>query len=35
MVGEKPGMIYVRNEYGDAREEKTRFRGDRKQVGKK
>jgi hypothetical protein len=26
MVGERPGMIYARNEYGHARGEKTRFR---------
>jgi len=35
MVGEKPRMIYARNEYGHARDEKTRFRIGRKQDRKK
>jgi hypothetical protein len=35
MVGRKPGMIYARNEYGHARDEKIHFRGGRKHVREK
>jgi hypothetical protein len=35
MVSGKPGMIHARNEYGYARDEKTRFRDGRKHVREK
>jgi hypothetical protein len=35
MVDGKSGMIYTRNKYGYARDERTRFRGGRKHVREK